>query len=360
MTGRRYLKWNNDTIGTIDDDWNLTFTVPRYNRVVALYAQAGAFWPSSQFYRFLEERMVSKDRWDIEKILFRLGLPAYDVFRITEITRAIHPKDLLWIANTENETLDSILTTVFESVFHQKIDLTGDSLDSPEGQNIKRYGVFGGYYGIYKQRLNPLSTDTESEIAVFLVAQKLGIPCCPVYFTDRDTIFSEFLFDFSREYIVHFRRLFSGVRSDNEYQNLITVRPQYKDSIIKMMILDFITRQDDRHLSNMAVKISGETETFYPLYDNGRSLFYEDTEETVQKAVRDIAGFATVFGYAGTYWDHLRDIAGEAGGLAALADIAITKDDVAAILREARFTGYRFEGALEWITGTTEMIRGLR
>ncbi|GHV28815.1 hypothetical protein AGMMS4952_13440 [Spirochaetia bacterium] len=360
MAGRRYLKWNNDTIGTIDDDWNLTFTVPRYNRVVALYAQAGTFWPSSQFYRFLEERLVSKDRRDIEKILFRLGLPAYDVFRITEITRAIHPKDLLWIASTENETLNTVITTVFDSVFHQKIDLNGDSLDSPEGQNIKRYGVFKGHYGIYKQRLNPLSTDTESEIAVFLLAQKLGVSCCPAYFTDRDTIFSEFLFDFSREYIVHFRHLFNGARSDNEYKNLITVRPQYKNSIIKMMILDFITRQDDRHLSNIAVKISGKTETFYPLYDNGRSLFYEDTEETVQKAVRDIENFTTVFGYAGTYWDHLRGIAGEEGGLAALADITLTRDEAAGILWEACFTGYRFEGALEWITGTTEMVRGLR
>jgi hypothetical protein len=197
---------------------------------------------------------------------------------------------------------------------------------------------------------------------VFLLAQRLGVPCCPVYFFDRDTVFSEFLFDFSREYIVHFRRLFSGARSDNEYQNIIKVRPQYKNSIIKMMILDFITRQDDRHLSNMAVKISNgaDAETFYPLYDNGRSLFYEDTEETVQKAVRDIEGYATVFGYEGTYWDHLRDIAEEAGGLASPADITLTKDEIAGVLREARFTGYRFEGALEWIGRTTEMVRDLR
>jgi hypothetical protein len=57
-----------------------------------------------------------------------------------------------------------------------------------------------------------------------------------------------------------------------------------------------------------------DSETFYPLYDNGRSLFCEDTEETVRKAVKDSAGYATVFGYTGTYWDHLRDIAGEEGG----------------------------------------------
>jgi hypothetical protein len=358
--GDRFLKWDKDTVGIIDGSWNLSLTAPRYNAVVALYAQAGTEWPTAQFSRFLENRLVSKDRRDIDKILFRLGLSAYDVFRIAEYTRAIHPKDLLWIANTENETFDSVITMVFDSVFRRKLDLAGDSLDSPEGQNIKRYGVYKGRYGIYKRRLNPLSTDTESEAAVFLLAQKLGVPCCPAYITDSDTIFSEFRYDFSREYIVHFRHLFSGERSDNEYQNLMAIRPQYKRDIVKMMILDFITRQDDRHLSNMAVKISGSAETFYPLYDNGRSLFYEDTEETVIKASRDIAGFATGFGYAGTYWEHLQDIAREDGGLKELADIALAKDDVAAILRAARFSGYRFEGALEWIMATTEMARGLR
>jgi hypothetical protein len=36
---------------------------------------------------------------------------------------------------------------------------------------------------------------------------------------------------FQRSNIVHFRRLFEGARSDNEYQNLISVRPQYRDNI---------------------------------------------------------------------------------------------------------------------------------
>ena len=87
-------------------------------------------------------------------------------------------------------------------------------------------------------------------------------------------MFSSFAYNVSAEYLVHFRRLFAGARSDNEYQNLISVRPQYKDDIARMMLLDFITRQDDRHLSNIAIKISGAGESFYPLYDNGRSLFY--------------------------------------------------------------------------------------
>jgi hypothetical protein len=355
----RYLKWDNDTIGTISGDWNITFTAPQYNAIVVLYTQNSAGWSSEQFRRFLEDRIVSKDRRDIEKILFRLGLSVYDVFRIAEITRAIHPKDMLWIANTPDEQFGSVITKVFDSVFNQKIDLSGDSLDSPEGYNIKRYGVFEGQYGIYKQRLNPLAADTESEVAVYLLAQRLGVPCCPAWFAGTDTVFSAFLYDFSKEYIVHFRHLFNGSRSDNEYKNLITIRPQYKKEIIQMMLLDFITRQDDRHLSNMAVKISGDAESFYPLYDNGRSLFYEDTEETVIKAIKDVTHYATNFGPTGSYWDHISDIAREGAGFTKLINLGIQKDEIAALLKQARFSGYRFEGALEWIHRTIGLIKGL-
>jgi len=144
--------------------------------------------------------VVSRDRRDIEKLLFRCGLSHYDALRIAEITRGIHPKDLLW---SEDERLENIITDVFDSVFHQRMDLVGDSIDTPEGYNIKRYGVFDGQYGIYKQRISPLTTDVESEVAVYLLAQKLGVLCCPAYRVDKNTVFSAFLYDFSREYIVH-------------------------------------------------------------------------------------------------------------------------------------------------------------
>ena len=356
----RFLKWNNDVIATIDDANTVTFTSPDYNNVVALYTRGATSWTQEQFNEFLSERVVSRDRRDIERILFRCGLSHYDVLQIAEITRGIHPKDLLWIAHSKEEKLDDIMTSVFDSVFHQRVDLVGDSLDTPEGYNIKRYGVYENHYGIYKQRISPLMTDVESEVAVYLLAEHLGVPCCPAYRVDKDTVFSAFLYDFSKEYIVHFRRLFDGARSDNEYQNLISVRPQYKKDIARMILLDFITRQDDRHLSNIAIMMSAAGESFYPLYDNGRSLFYEDTEEMVRAAVRDPAKYATTFGYSGTYWDYIKEMAADGVPVGSLIDLTITRDEIADILQTAGFTGYRFDGALEWIVKTIEMIRALK
>ena len=384
-----YLKWDNDTIGIIDKANNVEFLETDYNKVVALYTRGNHRWTSDQFTEFLAERMVNRERRDIERILFRCGLSHYDVLRIAEVTRGIHPKDLLWIARSEDETLASVITKVFESVFNQSIDLVGDSIDTPEGYNIKRYGVFEGRYGIFKQRISPLVTDVESEIAVYLLAEKLGVPSCPTFRVDKDTVFSAFLYDFSKEYIVHFRRLFDGPRSDNEYRNLLMVRPQYADSITRMILLDFITRQDDRRLSNIAIKISGgggegsaevevdeatsggagvdasggtgadSDESFYALYDNGRSLFYEDTEETVQRAVEDVAAYATSFGYSGTYWDYVQEIAAKRNDIDTLVNLKITDDEIHALLEQAGFSGYRLIGAAQWIAKTIGMVRSL-
>jgi len=356
---RRYFKWNDDVIGTIDASNAVTFTAPDYNEVVSLYTKGATTWTSEQFHDFLAERVVSRDRRDIERILFRCGLSHYDVLQIAEITHGIHPKDLLWLADSKEAKLDDTMTDVFEAVFRQRMDLVGDSVDTPEGYNIKRYGVYDGQYGIYKQRINPLTTDVESEVAVYLLAQRLGVPCCPAYRVDKDTVFSAFLYDFSKEYIVHFRRLFDGVRSDNEYRNLLAVRPQYQDDIARMILLDFITRQDDRHLSNIAIKVTAEGERFYPLYDNGRSLFYEDTEEMVQAAVQSPVQYATAFGYAGTYWDYVQEMVRDGIDPKALIDLDITKDEVIEILTKAEFKGYRFDGALAWILETIEMIKKL-
>ena len=117
------------------------------------------------------------------------------------------------------------------------------------------------------------------------------------------------------------------------------------------------TRQDDRHLSNIAIKMSGVGESFYPLYDNGRSLFYEDTEEMVEQAAADPEGYATSFGYAGTYWDYVREIAEDRGGLKGLINLDTTKSEIADILKEAGFKGYRFDGALAWILKTIGLLK---
>ena len=68
----------------------------------------------------------------------------YDVPRIAEITRGIHPKDLLWIARSKSERLESAMTGVFSSVFLRRVDMARDSVGSGGmPYTLEPYG--GGY-----------------------------------------------------------------------------------------------------------------------------------------------------------------------------------------------------------------------
>lgn len=357
-----YLKWENDVIAQIGDDYSVRFTQPEYNRVVEAYTHGEPVWSREQFEAFLQERIVSRDRRDIEKILFRCGLSSYDTIRIGVATKAVHAGDLLWITDDPNEKMKDAVTDVFSSVFLQRIDAEGDSVDTPEGFNIKRYGVLNGRYGIYKKRISPVTTDAESELAVYGIAGLMGIKCCPAVRVDDDTIFSQFEYDFAKEYIVHMRRLIEadgGVRGENEYLNLLSARPQYMKEFVQMMALDFVTRQDDRHLSNIAVKMSGDSESFYPLYDNGRSLFYEDSEETAWRACKNIELYSTSFGPSGTYYDHIREISESGIVFGKLVNTNIDEKEISEVLTEAGFKGYRLDAARAWICRTLVILKQL-
>lgn len=361
MTTRpfRYLKWRDDVVGEVAPDFSVRFTEPRYNTTVALYTHGKTQWSPDEFRQFLSERIMSASRRDIERLLFRCGLSEYDAFRIADVTHAINPRDELWIARNADDRLTDAATSTFDSIFLQRIDAVGDSVDTPEGANVKRYGASQGAYGIVKQRISPLATDAESEVAAYLLAEALGVPCCRAWFFDENAVFSAFEYDFTQEYLVHMRRLFDGPRGENELENLLAVRPPYAEDFYRMVTFDFITRQDDRHLSNIAVLVNDEGERFYPLYDNGRSLFYEDTEEFARAAAADPAAFATTFGYTGTYWDHAQDIARRGVKFGDLLNLDLGKDDIRDILAQARFTGYRLDAGTEWVANAMELLREL-
>ena len=354
-----YLKWADDVIGEIRNDFSVKFINRETNSTIEEYIPEAGEWNRGDFIQFLQERIVSPERRDIEQVLYRCGLTEYDPIQIGIRTHAVSARDLFWIAEKKDDKFKDALTEVFESIFMRKKDLKGDSVDSPEGQNVKRYGVSRGKYGIYKERLTPLSTDVESETAVYLLGKRLGVPCCPCWRTDEKTVFSAFQYDFSREYIVHFRHLISRRIYDDDFRNLVAARPGYIDFFVRMIALDFITRQDDRHLSNIAVKMSEKGETAYPLYDNGRSLFYEDDEKTVNKAADNIKEYATSFGPAGTYYDHILDISGMGISFNKLLDLDIDEQEIRNILTEAGFSGYRFEGSVRWIRSCIEILEKL-
>lgn len=355
-----YLKWADQEVGTIYDHASVVFTHPNLNPIVSVITQNNASWSRYEYTEFLADRVISKDRRDIEKLLFRLGLIEYDIIKIAELTYAINPKDLFWIAPNREMILRDAIKGTFKDIFRQSLNEKGSMVYSPDGQNVKNYATSNGYFGINKKRLNNLMTDAESEVGVYKLGQLLGVAICPAWFVDKDTIFSQFVYDFSQEYLVHARRYFKdGERTGDMYHDLVMKFPNFKKEINKMCLLDFITRQDDRHLSNIAIVTKGSQDRMYPLYDNGRSLFFDETKEIVEQAVMDIESYSTTFGEIGTYYDVVQDIA-KAEPIGNLINLNVSEKDILQALKDSGFKDYRLEGGLKWITGALCTIKGIR
>lgn len=356
----KYIKWRDTIVGEVFKNLTVSFYSDQAIPTLKLILNGKYEWTSEDFQTFLSERVPSPNRRDIEKILQKSKMSEYNVFRLAAVTRAFHSRDLLWLSNDENEKFDDTVPQVFKSVFMDKRDLVGDSVLSPEGLNVKRYGVSNGSYGIYKERLHPSSSDAEAEVAVYHLSKLLGVRCCPAWLTKgtrSPVCFSKFEYNFSQEFIVHLRRLFAdGERTDHLYDDLMRKLPEFSESIEQMIVLDFVTRQTDRHLSNAALLVSDDSVSFYPLYDNGRSLFFEDNTQMIIEAIKDVQLYSTEFGEVGTYYDAITDIA-KTKNIKSLVNLDINEKHITDSYASAGLSGERLEGSVKWTMACLDLLK---
>ena len=202
---------------------------------------------------FIRDRIISPSRLDIHKILSLVKLNTYNIHEISLITRLINPMDGFWLRGKEGETYENfVIPRLLEMFTETKLQHLNTM--SSGGQNIKYYTKYQDKFGVKKKRLTGLTYDSESELAVHDLAKRIGVSVCPTYRIDEDHTFSEFKFNFLKENIIHMRHLLPKYNdSSNTYEQVVKAYPRIKNDIIKMLILDYITAQDDRHLSNYAM-----------------------------------------------------------------------------------------------------------
>ena len=339
-----YLKWHNNTVGIIYNHDLVGFINPGLNASVKKLTKGKISWSAEEYKSFLSDRIVSRNRNDIERILSNLKLDNYDVIKIAEKSCAFNSKDSFWIASSESERLEDKIKESFSVVC---------AVSTNEGAK-KSLGISNGKYGIFKNRLGA-GTDIESELACYNLGKLLGVNICPVWRVSKDVIFSEFIYDFSREVLTDARSLLTKEeRSEDLHADLCTRFPQFTDDIDRIYIFDFITRQIDRHV-NLDIKTdnsgdktdnSGEM-SLYPLYDNGRSLFWGDDEIRVERAVKSIKISGVVEKIAKTK------------EIRSLINLNINQREVAGILSKSGFVGYKLDGCLKWIIGTIDILKNL-
>lgn len=108
--------------------------------------------------------------------------------------------------------------------------------------------------------------DILNEFIYYKIATILKIPCCTTYLSEyfgRKCCISMYEYDTDNDIFISFRN--TGKSISEIYRSF---NKEDRDTFDKIMILDYIVEQQDRHLSNIAL-VNGH---MYPSYDNGECL----------------------------------------------------------------------------------------
>lgn len=108
--------------------------------------------------------------------------------------------------------------------------------------------------------------DILNEFIYYKIATILKIPCCTIYLSEyfgRKCCISMYEYDTNNDIFISFRN--TGKSISEIYRSF---SQEDRNKFDKMMILDYIVEQQDRHLSNLAL-VNGH---MYSSYDNGECL----------------------------------------------------------------------------------------
>lgn len=132
--------------------------------------------------------------------------------------------------------------------------------------------------GMVKSSVSPFLYDNINEVLCFELGKLFNIPICEAsfetYHKNNNLVISLYEYDYNKENIVSCKKLFGATNFHKRFtmSNLEKyVSKEAVEDFNKMVIFDLITNQHDRHINNFSF-FKGK---LYPLYDNGRCLFWD-------------------------------------------------------------------------------------
>lgn len=170
--------------------------------------------------------------------------------------------------------------------------------------------------GVIKFPIHKYSYDCINELVVYDLCCLFGIRCCVAskeVYNGKECIMSHFYKDGN---FISCRKLINS-NDLNKFNNLFNMK-YLKDNVgdsavsdfVKMIFIDYLTRQEDRHINNF-----GFIENrMYPLFDNGRCLFFEDLDDEIPSGNYDALNYLVNnehgYGYAflDLHLDLLKDL----------------------------------------------------
>lgn len=170
-------------------------------------------------------------------------------------------------------------------------------------------------FGCIKLGMKSDDLDNANEVLAFLVGSKLGFDVAESsyeIFDGRKCIISLYNYELCKEKIVQLKSLIGAQDFHSKFSRKwveATIGKEAWDKFIQMLMFDLIMHQTDRHINNIA--FIGNT--MYSLYDNGRSLFFNDIHGAIHSIdISSRSGIVNSFhtnehGYS---WMYLEDVVG--------------------------------------------------
>ena len=213
------------------------------------------------------------------------GLSLSDQYWIKPQDSNISWEEINFFDNAFSEDIGDVL-------FGQAKKKDGFDFSSPDNTSDgclkKRWKIIDGKRCLIKGGSNPFHQQVFNEVIATALMQRLNIPHVPyTMIWDKGSPYSvcEDFITADTELVAAWRIINSKKKSNNMsvYQHFVSCCKDFgianvEQSLDKMLVLDYIIANEDRHLNNFGLVRNAETLEwigFAPIYDSGSSLGYD-------------------------------------------------------------------------------------
>ena len=204
----------------------------------------------------------------------------------------IKPQDLDLSWDKVNFFENAFSEDIGDVLFGQAKKKEGFDFSSPDNTSDgclkKRWKIIDGKCCLIKGGSNPFHQQVFNEVIATKIMERLNIPHVPYTMTwDKGLPYSvcEDFVTADTELVAAWRIINSKKKSNNMsvYQHFVSCCKDFgvaniEHSLDKMLVLDYIIANEDRHLNNFGLVRNAETLQwigFAPIYDSGSSLGYD-------------------------------------------------------------------------------------
>ena len=178
------------------------------------------------------------------------------------------------------------------------------NLSSPDNTSVgnlkKRWAINNRMRVMIKGGSNPFRQEPYNEVIVSLIAKELGINCVSyslIYENDYPYSVCDNFINKNNDLVTAYQinKVLKKNNSDSVYTHLIKCSEylgikNVKEFFDQMIVLDYITANEDRHLNNFGFIRDASTLSFIspsPIYDNGSSFGFDKITDDI-KAFKNI------------------------------------------------------------------------